>query len=233
MGRRSTTPVSVQASRPSGNSRVEGGKSTQVVTNPPDSIRWLAIARNGSDLVYECDDRIGVTLCERRLLSPRLRSSAAPMSAARTPPMPPTPAATSASTNSLRTVSAWPFVVRGDIFVVTIEKGGEAKRLTDNPTRDGDMAWSPDGKTLVYSSNRDGGFRLYTVNIATKETRPLTQGSATDTTPNFSPDGKWIAFRRGPRTGLFPDQAGRHRRAEGRLKAPASRATAGRRTASG
>jgi tricorn protease len=35
------------------------------------------------------------------------------------------------------------FVVRGEIFVVNVEKGGEAKRITDHPYRDFDIDWSP------------------------------------------------------------------------------------------
>jgi tricorn protease len=188
----------------------DGGKPTQVVAAAPDAVRWLAIARNGSELTYECDDRIGVT-------STKGGPMTAPPILCRTDERGPraTYAAYSGSNVSEYELSAdgkrMAFVVRGDIFVVTIDKGGEAKRLTDNPTRDGDMIWSPDGKTLVYSSNRDGGFHLYTVNIATKETRQLTKGGGTDSSPRYSPDGKWIAFRRGPKTGLYlikPDGSG-------------------------
>ena len=188
----------------------EAGKPTQVVTNPPDAVRWLAISRNGDDLVYECDDRIGVT-------STRGGPMTAPPILCRTDERGPHATYATYSGNNATEYALSPdgkrmaFVVRGDIFVVTIEKGGDAKRLSDNPTRDGDMAWSPDGKTLVYSSNRDGGFHLYTVNVATKETRQLTKGGATDSSPFYSPDGKWIAFRRGPKTGLYlvkPDGTG-------------------------
>ena len=66
-------------------------------------------------------------------------------------------------------------------------------------------------KPLSTCSNRDGAFRLYTVNVATRETRQLTKSPGTDTNPFFSPDGKWIAFRRGPKTGISlikPDGTG-------------------------
>ncbi|MCW3096746.1 MAG: Tricorn protease [Chthonomonadaceae bacterium] len=187
-----------------------GGKPTQVVTSPPDAVRWLAIARNGSDLVYECDDRICVIFTKGG-------PAVTPPILCRTDERGPHATYATYSGSNVSEYELSPdgkrmaFVVRGDIFVVTIEKGGEAKRLTDNPTRDGDMAWSPDGKALVYASNRDGGFHLYTVNVATKETHQLTKGSATDTNPFYSPDGKWIAFRRGPKTGLSlikPDGTG-------------------------
>lgn len=187
-----------------------GGKPSQVVTGPPDAVRWLAIARNGSELVYECDDRIGVT-------STKGGPVTVPPILCRTDERGPHAVYATYTGSNVSEYELSPdgkrmaFVVRGDIFVVSIEKGGEAKRLTDNPTRDGGMAWSPDGKTLVYTSNRDGGFHLYTVNVATKETRQLTKVSGTDTDPFYSLDGKWIAFRRGPKTGLYlikPDGSG-------------------------
>jgi len=151
----------------------DGGRPTQVVTHPPDAVRWLAIARSGSDLVYECDDRIGVTSAKGGPVT-------APPILCRTDERGPHAAYTTYSGSNVSEYELSPdgrrmaFVVRGDIFVVTIEKGGEAKRLTDNPTRDGDMAWSPDGKKLAFRSNRyhnrdietindSGRYTLYTV----------------------------------------------------------------------
>ena len=38
-------------------------------------------------------------------------------------------------------------------------------QLTDNGTDDIHPAWLPDGETVVYASNRDGNYELYTINI--------------------------------------------------------------------
>jgi len=85
-------------------------------------------------------------------------------------------------------------VVRGDLFVARTDRGGEAKRLTDTPTRDREPSWSPDGQTIFFSSNRDGGDRIYAVNVASGATRRLTNGAGFDSEPLLSPDGKWVAY---------------------------------------
>lgn len=188
----------------------EGGRPVKVVSDPPDSIRFVTIARNGATLAFESDNRV--------CTAPTGGGRATPVTLyCRTDERGPKTNYATFTGNNVSEFALSPdgkraaFVIRGDIFVVTIEKGGEAKRLTDNPTRDQDITWSPDGKNLVFSSNRSGSFKLYLVNLASRETRPLTQGSGIDTTPRFSPDGSWIAFRRGPKTGIYlikPDGKG-------------------------
>ena len=65
------------------------------------------------------------------------------------------------------------------------------------------LAWSPDSKTLVYVSRKKTGVEyarstnsdLYSYDLATKETRNLTEGMmGYDTMPAFSPDGTRLAW---------------------------------------
>jgi len=53
--------------------------------------------------------------------------------------------------------------------------------------------WSPDGTRLVYAAGPHRSADLYILDLATRQTRMLTQGIA----PVWSPDGSLIAFRRG------------------------------------
>jgi eukaryotic-like serine/threonine-protein kinase len=53
---------------------------------------------------------------------------------------------------------------------------------------------SPDGKTIVYSSDATGGFQLYALRVGGRSPVALTTESE-NTTPAFSPDGDHIAFR--------------------------------------
>ncbi len=91
------------------------------------------------------------------------------------------------------------FVVRGEIFVVNVEKGGEAKRITDHPYRDFDIDWSPDSRKLAFISERDGNREVYIVDIRTRELKRLTNTpDAAESNPKWSPTGNYVAFVRGP-----------------------------------
>ena len=50
-----------------------------------------------------------------------------------------------------------------DIYSVDI-KGGSARRLTDDPARDGLPAWSPDGNSIAFVSDRSGQWALWVMN---------------------------------------------------------------------
>ena len=91
------------------------------------------------------------------------------------------------------------FVVRGEIFVVNVERGGEAKRITDHPYRDFDIDWSPDGRKLAFISERDGNREVYIVDVRTRELSRLTNTpDAAESNPEWSPTGNYVAFVRGP-----------------------------------
>ncbi len=91
------------------------------------------------------------------------------------------------------------FVVRGEIFVVSAERGGEAKRLTDHPYRDFDIDWSPDSRKLAFISERDGNREVYVLDVQTRELKRLTNTpDAVESNPQWSPTGNLVAFVRGP-----------------------------------
>ena len=50
-----------------------------------------------------------------------------------------------------------------DIYSVDIQ-GGSARRLTDDPARDGLPAWSPDGNSIAFVSDRSGQWALWVMN---------------------------------------------------------------------
>jgi serine/threonine protein kinase/Tol biopolymer transport system component len=80
-----------------------------------------------------------------------------------------------------------------DIWIVETDRG-RLTRLTSDPANDIHPTWSPDGRRVVFGSNRTGEYRLYERSIAgLGEERRITeiQGSATD----WSPDGRFLLLQ--------------------------------------
>ena len=54
--------------------------------------------------------------------------------------------------------------------------------------------WSPDGKTLVYTAERDGNFDIYAIASTGGAEKRLTSDPGLDDGPEYSPDGKYIYY---------------------------------------
>ena len=80
-----------------------------------------------------------------------------------------------------------------EIYLLTAEA---EVNITNNPAEDTNPAVSPDGKKILFSSDRDGTFHIYVMNIDGSGLARLTDGPAGDFSPRWSPDGKRIAFSR-------------------------------------
>ena len=95
------------------------------------------------------------------------------------------------------------FILRGDVYVTSVDYETTV-RLTDTPAQERNIDFSPDGKKVVYSSERNGCWNLFTSEIAdgseqfvyANEIREqqVTEGDVVRFQPAFSPDGKEIAF---------------------------------------
>ncbi|GLZ31747.1 amidohydrolase [Lentzea sp. NBRC 105346] len=72
--------------------------------------------------------------------------------------------------------------------------GGQPRKITDGAFFDSDPDFAPDGKSIVYSSDRTGVPTLRLRNLASGEDRELAPSGGAQTIPRFSRDGKKIAF---------------------------------------
>ncbi|NJY62087.1 amidohydrolase family protein [Salinimicrobium sp. CDJ15-81-2] len=74
---------------------------------------------------------------------------------------------------------------------------GEPKRLTDHNFTEGQPAWSPDGKQIVFTTWQPDGGHLYSVNPNGRNLKKLTTQPAIYTSPKWSYNSNRIVFLRG------------------------------------
>ena len=89
-----------------------------------------------------------------------------------------------------------------EIYVMDAD-GANQRRLTNNPHDDWSPSWSPDGKRIVFFSDRDGHvhakhgwftFEIYVIDADGRNPQNLTNNVGDDRSPSWSPDGKQITF---------------------------------------
>jgi len=94
----------------------------------------------------------------------------------------------------------WTTDRRTHLFVVDLA-GGEPRQITDGDYEDGEPAWTPDGRRIVFPALRDERWdihqinRLYVVDADGGEPEALTGTDASFDSPAFSPDGSMLAIR--------------------------------------
>lgn len=80
-----------------------------------------------------------------------------------------------------------------DIFVYSLETG-TSENVISHPGFDGDPAFSPDGNSIVFVSDRDGNIEIYTKDLSSGRITRLTNSPGHDSFPSYSPDGSLIVF---------------------------------------
>ncbi len=81
-----------------------------------------------------------------------------------------------------------------DLFAARID-GQEMQRLTNTPGYDAEATVSPDGKSIVWTSVRDGDLDIYAMDLDGSHHRRLTDDVGYDGGAFFSPDSKRIVYR--------------------------------------
>lgn len=102
------------------------------------------------------------------------------------------------------------FITRGEVFVTSVD-GKMTKRITNTAEQERFVQFAPDGKSVVYASERDGRWQIFQ---ATKvrsdepfffaatliQEKPLVSNEKDNYLPQLSPDGKKLAFIEDRRT---------------------------------
>lgn len=74
------------------------------------------------------------------------------------------------------------------------DESGPIKQLTNHNSKDSSPMISPDGKLMVFTSERVGWWKIWSMNLETEEVKQLTFSYNAEYSPSWSPDGKSIVF---------------------------------------
>jgi hypothetical protein len=83
---------------------------------------------------------------------------------------------------------------RHDVVIVDPGSGAVTREVTADRALDSSPAWSPDGRYLVFSSDRTGIANLHAYEVETGRLLQVTNVLTGAFDPDVSPDGRWIAF---------------------------------------
>ena len=94
------------------------------------------------------------------------------------------------------------FGLRGELWTIPVEKpkgvagrsANFARRLTTWVGDDSDFTWSPDGRRLFFTSDRQFNTRIYEMDLASLAVRPLWNRDEDVTRVKLSPDGQQLGF---------------------------------------
>ena len=96
------------------------------------------------------------------------------------------------------------FIVRGEVFVTSVDFE-TTKRITNTPEQERSVSFSPDGKSILYASERDESWNLYQTKLTREDEElfslstvlkeePILEIPEETFQPRYSPDGKEVAY---------------------------------------
>lgn len=95
------------------------------------------------------------------------------------------------------------FELLGDLYTMPAS-GGTATRIVGGMPFDHQPRWSPDGKKIVFVSDRSGGENLWMTNADGTDPKPLTKGRGANwSSPAWTPDGNYIVASKNTGFGSF------------------------------
>jgi tricorn protease len=96
------------------------------------------------------------------------------------------------------------FVLRGEVFVTSVDYP-TTKRVTNTPEQERSVSFSPDGRRLLYASERDDSWNIYETKLVRDGEEQFARSTLLEESvvlandretfqPRYSPDGKKVAF---------------------------------------
>src|SRR5437879_6394331 len=82
-----------------------------------------------------------------------------------------------------------------NLFWQPADGSGRAERLTSSENQQNPYSWSPDGQTLAYNElNPTTSWDIWLLRLGDRKAQPFLRTSFYETVPQFSPDGRWLAY---------------------------------------
>lgn len=179
---------------------VNGGNVRAVTTYEKNPVRYLSIAQDGK-MCYSYDGEIYTLMDGGQAQKLQVNI------------------ATNNQNNALKTVKVnggindmdispngkeIVFVHRGEVFVASV-KEGTTKRITNTPEQERSVDFSPDGRSILYSAERNGSWNLYQTKLTREDEKyffnstvikeePILESDKETFQATYSPDGKEVAF---------------------------------------
>jgi Tol biopolymer transport system component/imidazolonepropionase-like amidohydrolase len=84
------------------------------------------------------------------------------------------------------------FDLLGDLYILPIE-GGQARRIVGGLSFEAQPKFSPDGRSIAFISDRDGGYNIWTCKPDGSDLKPVTQGRhKVFGSPSWTPNGSFL-----------------------------------------
>ena len=80
-----------------------------------------------------------------------------------------------------------------DVFILDVATR-EVRQITRAPGDDASPSWSPDGRSLAFTSDRNGIYNLYVADLTTDSVHAVTDVLNGVFSPHWSPAGRKVAF---------------------------------------
>ncbi len=186
------------------------GKAAQLTKFTDGRVLWPTISNDGKQIVFERDFKIWSVNVENG------QAAEVPITLRGTPAGPLVERMNVSTRMSELALSPdgkkLAVIAYGEVFAASAKDGGEATRVTTSAAPESFVTWSPESNRLAYCSERGGSTAIFLYDFATGSETRLTDGAGNDAQPQFSPDGKSLAYLRAGRSIVVMDLVARQER---------------------